>query len=169
MREKTIKERPETATAHDHQFFMKIALDAAKRATHLGEVPIGAVIEFEGEVIGSGFNQPIRALDPTAHAEIGALRQAARHVDNYRLTGATLYVTVEPCLMCMGAILHARIGTLVYGAPEPKYGAVESAFKLGGNRLVTKGLTIVGGVLDGPCRKILQDFFRFKREEESDF
>ncbi|MEW6368946.1 MAG: tRNA adenosine(34) deaminase TadA [Acidobacteriota bacterium] len=149
---------------HDH--FMKLAIEAAKRARHLGEVPIGAVIEFEGEVIGTGFNQPIRALDPTAHAEIGALRQAARALDNYRLTGASLYVTIEPCIMCLGALLHARIGTLVYGAADPKCGAIESVFKLGTHRQIAKQLTVVRGVLEVDCRKLLQEFFKFKREED---
>lgn len=168
MKEKSTKEKLEPGSVQAHETYMKLAIEAAKRACHLGEVPIGAVLEYEGEIIGTGFNQPIRALDPSAHAEIGAIRQAARQIDNYRLTGATLYVTVEPCLMCLGAILQSRIGTLVYGASEPKFGAIESIYKFGSNRAVTKGLTIVKGVLEEPCRKILQDFFKYKRDVEEE-
>src|SRR5262245_4214867 len=105
---------------------MSAALDQALRAREAGEVPVGAVVSLDGEIVGRGFNQPIGSADPTAHAEIVALRDAARRVGNYRLSGATLCVTVEPCLMCVGALVHARIGTLVYGAAEPKSGAVVS-------------------------------------------
>ncbi len=166
MKQKGSKGRPEQLAADGHESFMRLALEAARRARHLGEVPVGAVIEYEGDVIGTGFNQPIRALDPTAHAEVGALRQAARHLDNYRLTGATLYVTIEPCLMCLGAAMHARISTVVFGATDPKCGALSSAFKLGGNKLISSRLTVVSGVLEGECKKILQDFFKYRREED---
>jgi len=168
MKEKNKKVQPDTTAKDRHQTYMRMAVEAARRARHLGEVPIGAVVVYEGEVVGTGFNQPIRSLDPTAHAEIGALRQAARALDNYRLSGAVLYVTIEPCLMCLGAILHARISTLVYGAADPKCGAVDSALKLAGHRLISNRLTVVSGVLEDECRKILQDFFRFKREQESE-
>src|ERR1051326_6378072 len=109
-----------------HELLMDAALAEARRARDAGEVPIGAVVSLDGEIVGRGFNQPISAGDPTAHAEIMALRDAARRVGNYRLTGATLCVTIEPCLMCVGALVHARIGTLMYGAAEPKSGAVVS-------------------------------------------
>ena len=108
---------------------MAAALDEARRARDAGEVPIGAVVVLGGEIVGRGFNQPIGAGDPTAHAEIVAIRDAARAVGNYRLTGATLCVTIEPCLMCVGALVHARIGTLVYGAAEPRTGAVVSTVR----------------------------------------
>ncbi len=164
MKEKSTK--PGEVAKETHETFMRQALDAAKRARHLGEVPIGAIIEFDGEVIGTGFNQPIRSLDPTAHAEIGAIRQAARHLDNYRLTGANLYVTIEPCLMCLGALLHARISTVIYGAADPKCGAIDSALKLGTSRTIASRLNVVSGILEEECRKVLQDFFKFKREED---
>ncbi|HSF99725.1 MAG TPA: tRNA adenosine(34) deaminase TadA, partial [Vicinamibacterales bacterium] len=109
-----------------HESFMREALVLAESAARSGEVPVGAVVVVGDEVVGRGHNQPIGSHDPTAHAEIVAMRDAARRLGNYRLTGATLYVTVEPCLMCVGAMVHARVGTLVYGATEPKAGAVES-------------------------------------------
>lgn len=142
---------------------MRLALDEARNALHLGEVPIGAVVAREQEVVSVGFNQPIRAVDPTAHAEIVALRKAARELENYRLPGLTLYVTVEPCMMCVGAIIQARIATLVYGASEPKFGAVESLFDL--EQIgVPHRLAVVSGVLEQDCKKLLQDFFQFRRE-----
>jgi tRNA(adenine34) deaminase len=106
---------------------MRLALAQAARAREAGEVPVGAVLVMNGEVVATGYNQPIAAHDPTAHAEMVALREAARRVGNYRLTGATLYVTVEPCLMCVGAMVHARVETVVYGAPEPRAGALGSS------------------------------------------
>src|SRR5665213_3145101 len=114
-------------TKMEHDELMQAALDEARRARELGEVPIGAVVAMDGVVVGRGFNQPISAGDPTAHAELVAIREAARATGNYRLTGATLVVTIEPCLMCVGALVHARIGTLVYGAAEPRSGFVHSA------------------------------------------
>ena len=105
---------------------MRQALQEARRALHLGEVPVGAVLVAGGEVVARGFNQPIHQVDPTAHAEIVTLRSAARALGNYRLTGTTLYVTLEPCLMCAGALVQARVGTIVYGAAEPKGGAIRS-------------------------------------------
>src|SRR5882762_7466875 len=108
---------------------MGAALEEARRAGEAGEVPIGAVVAVDGKIVGRGFNQPISSGDPTAHAEIVAIREAAQSVGNYRLTGATICVTIEPCLMCVGALVHARIGALVYGASEPKSGAVDSAVR----------------------------------------
>ena len=142
---------------------MSLALDEARKALEAGEVPVGAVVLLDGEVIGAGFNQPISAHDPTAHAEIVALRAAAARVGNYRLTGATLYVTVEPCLMCVGAMVHARIATLVYGAAEPKAGAIVSmtnAHELSG---LNHRLDVVSGVLEMACRDMMQSFFRSRR------
>jgi len=144
---------------------MRLALEEARNALHLGEVPIGAVIAEEQDVISVGFNQPIRAVDPTAHAEVVAIRKAARELSNYRLSGLTLYVTVEPCMMCVGAIVQARIGTLVYGAPEPKFGAVESLVDL--RRIgIPHRLAIVSGILEQECRKVLQDFFQYRRDND---
>ncbi len=114
-------------------------------------------------MIGSGSNHPISGVDPTAHAEIGALRQAAQTIGNYRLTGATLYVTVEPCLMCVGAMIHARIGLVVYGAPEPKSGALVSAIRAHEAPGLNHRLEILGGVLEDDSRALLQEFFRARR------
>jgi tRNA(adenine34) deaminase len=146
-----------------HDAFMKAALTEASRAEAAGEVPVGAVIVMNGAIIGAGFNQPITTSDPTAHAEVVALRAAARAVGNYRLTGATMYVTVEPCLMCVGALVHARIALLVYGAAEPKAGAIESmtsAHQLPG---LNHRLEVIPGVLADDCRAVLQRFFQSRR------
>jgi tRNA(adenine34) deaminase len=126
-------------------------------------VPIGAVVAIDGAIVAAAFNQPISTVDPTAHAEIRALRDAAGKVGNYRLTGATLCVTVEPCAMCVGAMMHARVGTLVYGTPEPKTGAVLSAMNLVDEPSWNHRIEVVGGVLADDCRLILQEFFRAKR------
>ena len=114
--------------------FMREALAEAGRALRAGEVPIGAVLVIEGQRVGAGYNQPIAALDPSAHAEIVAMREAARRVGNYRLSGSTLYVTLEPCLMCVGALVNARVARVVFGAPEPKFGAVQSLLDARGAR-----------------------------------
>ena len=142
---------------------MRAALDQARAASAAGEVPIGAVVVLDGRIVGKGFNQPISGCDPTAHAEIVALRAAARAVGNYRLTGATLCVTVEPCAMCVGAIVHARIGTLVFGALEPKTGAVQSTMKLLEDPSWNHRLAVVAGVMADECRALVQDFFRDRR------
>lgn len=142
---------------------MSEALVEAARAREQGEVPVGAVVAVDNVIVGRGFNQPIAARDPTAHAEIVALRDAARHVDNYRLTGATLCVTIEPCLMCVGAIVHARIGTLVYGAPEPKSGAIVSVVRGAELPGLNHRFTTVPGVLEERCRELVQDFFKTRR------
>ena len=138
---------------------MRAALAEARRARERGEVPIGAVVVVDGTVVASGFNQPISASDPTAHAEIVALRAAGAALGNYRLTGATLCVTLEPCLMCVGALVHARIGTLVYGAREPRTGAAVSTVR--GSELPCHNhqLAIAGGVREEECRQLLQAFF----------
>jgi len=144
---------------------MRLALDQARKAAAAGEVPVGAVVVVNDTVVGTGFNQPITSIDPTAHAEIVALRAAATTVDNYRLTGSTMYVTVEPCLMCVGAMVHARVGLVVYGAAEPKAGAIESmtrAHELSG---LNHRLTAQGGVLEADCRQLLQEFFQSRRSD----
>ena len=142
---------------------MVAALAQAELAREAGEVPIGAIVSIDGEIVGRGFNQPIRAADPTAHAEIVALRDAARRVGSYRLSGATLCVTIEPCLMCVGALVHARIGTLVYGAAEPKSGAVVSAVRGGELPGLNHRFEVVSGVREETCRELMQSFFRERR------
>ncbi len=146
-----------------HDAFMHQALAEARKAIAAGEVPVGAVVVIDGGVAGAGFNQPISAHDPTAHAEIVAMRAAAAQAGNYRLTGATLYVTVEPCLMCVGAMVHARIGTVVYGAAEPKAGALVSMTRAHELPGLNHRLDVIGGVLDEECRDIMQAFFRSRR------
>jgi len=146
-----------------HDFLMRAALDEARKAFAAGEVPVGAVVSMDGVIVGRGFNQPIGAVDPTAHAEIVALRDAARALGDYRLVGATLYVTIEPCLMCVGAMVHARVGTVVFGAPEPKAGALVSTLAAHELPSLNHRMTVVGGVLEDECRAIIQEFFRFRR------
>jgi len=147
----------------DHDSLMKAALDQARLARDAGEVPVGAVISLNGTIVGRGFNQPISSGDPTAHAEIVAIRNAAREVGNYRLTGATMAVTIEPCLMCVGALVHARIATLVYGAPEPRTGAIVSTVRGGELPGHNHRFEVVSGVLEDECRELVQIFFREKR------
>jgi tRNA(adenine34) deaminase len=142
---------------------MEAALDEARRARDAGEVPIGAVVAVDGAVVGRGFNQPVSSGDPTAHAEIVAIRDAARTVGNYRLTGATLCVTIEPCLMCVGALVHARVATLVFGAAEPKSGALISTVRGGELPGLNHHFEIVSGVRGEECRALVQAFFRERR------
>ena len=145
----------------DH--LMEAALDEARRAREADEVPIGAVVALDGAIVGRGFNQPISSGDPTAHAEIVAIRDAAARLGNYRLTGAVLCVTIEPCLMCVGALVHARIGRLVFGAAEPRTGAVTSTVRgvelPGHNHRVE----VVAGVREAECRELMQAFFAARR------
>jgi tRNA(adenine34) deaminase len=147
----------------DHESLMRLALVEAGRARDIGEVPIGALVVVDGEVVGTGFNRPIDAVDPTAHAEINALRAAAARAGNYRLTGATMYVTIEPCLMCVGAMIHARIGLVVYGAAEPRSGALVSAARAHEAPGLNHRLAVLGNVLEKECRALMQEFFREKR------
>ena len=142
---------------------MRLALAQAARARDAGEVPVGAVVVLDGAVVGAGFNQPIAASDPTAHAEIVALRAAAASLQNYRLTNATMYVTVEPCLMCVGAMVHARIATVVYGATEPRSGAIVSMTSAHEFPGLNHRVEAIGGVLEDECRAIIQDFFKARR------
>ena len=142
---------------------MEAALIEAERARDAGEVPIGAVVELGGEIVGRGYNHPISAHDPTAHAEIDAIRDAARSTGNYRLTGATLCVTIEPCLMCVGALVHARVATLIYGATEPRTGAVVSTVHGGELPAHNHRFEVVSGVLEEECRALMQTFFRERR------
>lgn len=143
--------------------FMRIALGLAREAGAAGEVPVGAVLVLEGEVVGRGFNQPILRHDPTAHAEIMALRDAADRVGNYRLPGSTLYVTLEPCVMCTGAIMHARVARVVFGARDPKTGAAGSVVNLYGEGRLNHHAAIEGGVLAEECGALLSGFFAARR------
>jgi tRNA(adenine34) deaminase len=142
---------------------MEMALEEARRGLAAGEVPIGAVIVVDGRIVARAYNQPISTSDPTAHAEMLVLREAGEAAGNYRLNGATLYVTVEPCLMCVGAIVHARVREVVYGAAEPKTGALVSAVR----GLDLPGLNhrfkVVGGVCENECRELMQAFFKERR------
>ncbi len=142
---------------------MEAALAEARHAGEAGEVPIGAVVALDGAIVGRGFNQPISSVDPTAHAEIVAIRAAAGAVGNYRLTGAILCVTIEPCLMCVGALVHARIGTLVYGAAEPRTGAVSSTVRGGELPGHNHRFEVVAGVREEECRALIQAFFSERR------
>jgi tRNA(adenine34) deaminase len=143
---------------------MRLAIESARTALHISEVPIGAVLVKDGAVVSRGFNQPIHNQDPTAHAEIVALQIGGKRIGNYRMLGTTLYVTTEPCLMCVGALVSARISRLVYGAPEPKFGAVSSILDLESLPL-THRFDVVSGVLEDECRQLLVDFFAWRREE----
>lgn len=143
--------------------FMRQALSQAHNAWALGEVPVGALIVKDGQVIATGFNQPIGSHDPTAHAEIMALRAAATLMGNYRLPGCELYVTLEPCAMCVGAILHARIARVVYGASDPKTGACGSVVNLFERGKLNHHATVTGGVLAEDCGQLLRDFFAERR------
>ncbi len=142
---------------------MSAALEEARKAQAAGEVPVGAVVVIEGRIVGFGFNQPIRAQDPTAHAEVLALREAARRAGNYRLTGAALYVTVEPCMMCVGAMVHARVATVIFGTTEPKAGALVSAQRAHEAPGLNHRLSVRGGVCEDECRVLMQEFFKERR------
>jgi len=145
--------------------WMRRAIELAEQGEALGEVPVGAVIVRDGEVIGEGFNQPITSHDPTAHAEVVALRKAAEHVQNYRLVDATIYVTLEPCTMCVGALVHARIARLVFGTTEPKAGVVVSQSQLLDASYFNHRMEYSGGVCASECQQQLSAFFRRRREE----
>ena len=142
---------------------MRAALDEARKAQAAGEVPVGAIVVIESRIVGSGFNQPIASNDPTAHAEVMAVREAARAVGNYRLTGATVYVTVEPCMMCVGAMVHARVDAVVFGTTEPKAGALVSAQRAHEAPGLNHRLKVRGGVCEDECRALMQAFFKERR------
>ncbi len=146
--------------------FMREALIQARMAEEAGEVPVGAVVVRDGEVIGRGFNAPILRHDPSAHAEMMALRDAARHLGNYRLVGCELFVTLEPCVMCVGAMFHARIARVVYGARDPKTGAAGSVLNLFTATQLNHHARIEGGVLAEECSKVLSDFFALRRAQQ---
>ena len=148
---------------HD-QIFMQLALEQAQLAYDAGEVPVGAVVVLNGEVVGRGFKKPITSLDPSAHAEVVALRDAAKNIGNYRLYGATLYVTVEPCAMCAGCLVHSRVDRLVYATTEPKSGVVESSMKFLESDFLNHKVEVSSGVLAQSASEIMSNFFRMRRE-----
>jgi len=150
------------STEKDEEW-MRAAFAQAELARDVGEVPVGAVIVMNNELLSSACNRPLSLCDPSAHAEILAIRAAASIIGNYRLAGATLYVTLEPCLMCAGAIIQARIARLVFGAPDPKNGAAESLYHLFDDRRLNHAVVVEGGVLREACGEILSGFFRRKR------
>jgi len=154
--------------ANVHDIFMAEAIKEALKADQLNEVPVGAVVVLNGEVIGRGFNQPISANDPTAHAEVMALRDAANKVQNYRLVDADLYVTIEPCTMCCGAIIHSRINTLVYGAAEPKAGVAQSQQSIFSEPYFNHSVKVIPNVLAEECSQVMQAFFKRRREEKKE-
>jgi tRNA(adenine34) deaminase len=143
--------------------YLQLAIEQARLAVEAGEVPVGAVIVYEGEVIGSGQNFVLRNLDPTAHAEIVALRSAAQHLNNYRLTGCELYSTLEPCSMCAGAMIHARISRLIYAAADPKAGAAGSVLSVINHPQLNHQMSVTSGVLAKECGELLRNFFRERR------
>jgi len=145
------------------ELFMQHAFELAQRAEQEGEVPVGAVIVKDGEIIAEGWNRPIAGHDPTAHAEVQAIRAASQALKNYRLPETTLYVTLEPCLMCMGAIAHARIQRVVYAATDPRAGAVESIYTIAEDRKLNHHVDIEGGLMAEECGQLLKDFFRQRR------
>ena len=148
----------------DDQFYMMLAVKEAKKAENIDEVPVGAVLaDNDGRVIGTGFNRPISSNDPTSHAEINAIRMAAGRINNYRLIQTSLYVTIEPCIMCMGAIVHARISRLVYGAPDPKWGAVSSLYAMADDERLNHRPEVVSGVCEEQTRQLIKNFFADKR------
>lgn len=157
-----------TAMSDDDQLaidqqWMRRALQLAERGAAMGEVPVGAVVVADGKVIGEGWNKPISSNDPSAHAEIVALREAATHIGNYRLVDATLYVTIEPCTMCAGALVHARLARLVYAATEPKAGVVDSQCQMLKQPYLNHQIDYCGGVLADESRRLMSDFFQRRR------
>jgi tRNA(adenine34) deaminase len=149
----------------DDNYWMSQALEQAKKAALKGEVPVGAIVVLNNEIIGKGFNQPISTCDPTAHAEIMALRDAAKKTNNYRIIEASLYVTLEPCTMCAGAMIHSRIKRLIYGASEPKAGVVNSQTNLLDAPYLNHKVEVVAGVCSDECSEIISTFFGKRREQ----
>jgi tRNA(adenine34) deaminase len=147
----------------DHESYMREALVLARRGEASGEVPVGAVVVRAGEIVGRGWNAPIAHRDPTAHAEIAAIREAALHTGNYRLEGATLYCTLEPCVMCAGAIVAARLDRVVFGARDLRFGGVRSKFRVADSEVLNHRVEVVEGVLGADCVELLREFFAGKR------
>ena len=156
--------QPPIIDRSNDQYFMREALALAAQGALLGEVPVGAVVVQNGEIVGRGYNCPISGSDPSAHAEMVAIREAAKAVDNYRLPGSTLYVTLEPCSMCAGLIVHSRVARVVYGALEPKAGIVQSQGQFFSQGFLNHRVLYEGGVLGEECGVMLSEFFRMRRE-----
>jgi tRNA(adenine34) deaminase len=153
------------AMGKNHEKFMKMAIAQAEIAGSTGEVPIGAVlVDGDGRLVCQDHNRTIRTCDPTAHAEINVLRAAAQKCGNYRLLSSTLYVTIEPCAMCMGAIIHARVATIVFGARDPKWGAVKSLYQMGYDTRLNHQVDVVEGICAETCRSVIQEFFHHRRK-----
>ena len=153
----------EKHTNNPHEFYMQRCIELAALAQADGEVPVGAVVVHNGEIIAEGYNQPISTHDPSAHAEMIALRKAAQHLENYRLADVTLYVTLEPCPMCAGLMVHARVNTLVFGTHDPRTGSAGSAFDLLNGEKLNHRVECISGVLQEECSLQLKEFFRSKR------
>ena len=149
------------------EFYMAKALQLAEQAGAIGEVPVGAILVKDGEIVGEGFNQPISGCDPTAHAEVVAMRNAAKNLNNYRLSDCDLYVTIEPCTMCVGAMVHGRIRRVLFGALEPRAGALQSQLQLMDQSHYNHSIEWQGGVLAQECGDLISSFFRRKRESKS--
>ena len=148
----------------NHEYFMDLALEEAKKAGQIGEVPIGAILVTDsGKILSAAHNQTIKQVDPTAHAEILALRDTAIKINNYRLIDTTLFVTIEPCMMCMGALVHARVKRVIYGADDSKWGAAGSIYNFSEDQRLNHRIEVIKGVREENCRKLMQDFFRAKR------
>ena len=154
---------PDATEAGADHGFMRRAIELAREAEAAGEVPVGALVVRDGEILAEGFNRPISTRDPTAHAEMVALRAAAARLDNYRLTGTTLYVTLEPCAMCAGAMVHARVRRLVYAAPDPRAGAAGSVFNVVRHAALNHRLEVEAGILGEECGSMLRRFFLSRR------
>ncbi len=153
-----------SSSPESDELWMQEALRAAQRALETGEVPVGAVVIHDGEIVGRGFNRNLSDSDPTAHAEVVALREAGLKMGNHRMAGCDLFVTIEPCAMCAGAMVHARIRRLVYGADDPKAGAVHSVMRVLNHPALNHKMEVRGGVLAGKCAEVLQEFFRGRRD-----
>jgi tRNA(adenine34) deaminase len=162
----TMQSRPDDPASEADEVFMRAALDMARQAAQAGEVPVGAVVVQDGRIVGRGYNAPISRHDPSAHAEIAALRDAAQHLGNYRLVGCELFVTLEPCVMCVGAMFHARIGRVVFGAHDPKTGAAGGVFNLFAETRLNHHARIRGGVLAKECGEVLSGFFAMRRAQQ---
>ncbi len=154
---------------YNHEHWMQYALQLAQKAADEDEVPVGAIIVKDNQLIAEGWNQPIQNHDPSAHAEIMAIRNAGKNLENYRLINTTMYVTLEPCSMCVGAMIHARVGTLVFGASDLKTGATGGAINLIHDDIHNHKIEVVGGVMEAECKELLQLFFKLKRQKAKDY
>lgn len=159
-------ENPNETSENDDQYFMQRAYELAQQAEVINEIPVGAIVVYQGKVIGEGFNQSILLNDPSAHAEMIAIRQAGKYLNNYRLLGCTLYVTLEPCPMCAGLLVHSRINRLVYASPDLKTGAAGSTLNLVNNEQLNHQITVTKGIMQPQCSQLLSAFFKRRRTEK---